>query len=294
MSGNPKSKIQNPKSMKTATEHLTATSPYAIEFRHVTFSYDARRVLEDISFGVKRGELKCILGGSGSGKSTILRLALRLIEPDSGAIFVNGVDVTHLREEEMNEVRDKMGMIFQGGALFDSLSVRENVAYRLNEQHWDEARMEEEVRRQLKFMDFDGDLDTLPSELSGGARRAVAIARAMAGGPEILLYDEPTTGLDPTTAKVVCELAAKLRDTQHVSSIFVTHRLDDIKFLSSVLYLGGQPLRHGAVDFCVTNTAVMILRDGRVYFNGTEEQLRAQDDLYLREFLGAVEDEEEE
>jgi len=280
--------------MKADLQQFSTASPYAIEFRHVQFSYDERRVLDDISFGVRRGELKCILGGSGSGKSTILRLAMRLIEPDSGAIFVNGVDITHLEEEELNQVRDKMGMIFQGGALFDSLSVRENVAYRLNEQHWDEARMEKEVRRQLEFMDFDGDLDALPSELSGGMRRAVAIARAMAGGPEILLYDEPTTGLDPTTAKVVCELAAKLRDTQNVSSIFVTHRLDDIKFLSSVLYLGGQPLRHGEVNFCVTNTTVMILRDGQVYFNGTNEQLHAQDDLYLREFLGAVEDEEEE
>jgi phospholipid/cholesterol/gamma-HCH transport system ATP-binding protein len=272
----------------------SAVSPYAIEFRNVTFSYDERPVLNDISFGVRRGELKCILGGSGSGKSTILRLALRLIEPDSGAIFVNGVDITHLREEELNRVRDKVGMIFQGGALFDSLSVRENVAYRLAEQHWDEARIEEEVRQQLEYMDFEGDLETLPDELSGGMRRAVAIARAMAGGPEILLYDEPTTGLDPTTAKMVCELAAKLRDTQNVSSIFVTHRLDDIKFLSSVLFLGGQSLRRDEVNFCVTNTTVMILRDGKVYFNGTNEQLRAQDDLYLREFLGTVEDEEEE
>src|SRR6266545_4159027 len=130
--------------MKTASEQISTASPYAIEFRHVNFSYDERRVLDDISFGVRRGELKCILGGSGSGKSTILRLAMRLIEPDSGAIFVGGVDITHLDEEELNEVRGKMGMIFQGGALFDSLSVRENVAYRLNEQHWDEARMEKE------------------------------------------------------------------------------------------------------------------------------------------------------
>jgi phospholipid/cholesterol/gamma-HCH transport system ATP-binding protein len=282
------------KSTAHAVHSSSANSPYAIEFREVSFSYSDRPVLDRISFGVRQGELKCVLGGSGSGKSTILRLALRLIEPDSGTVLVNGVDITHLREEALGPVRREMGMIFQGGALFDSLTVHDNVAYRLVERHWDEERIEQEVRRQLDFMDFEGDLDALPADLSGGMRRAVAIARAMAGGPQILLYDEPTTGLDPTTAKIVCELAAKLRDTREVSSIFVTHRLHDLKFLSSVLYLGGEPLHRDERDFCVTNTTVMILRHGQVYFDGTDEQLRAQDDPYLREFLGLVEDEEED
>ncbi len=280
---------------EAATDRIPAiTSPYAIEFRNVSFAYDERPVLDNISFKVRRGELKCILGGSGSGKSTILRLAMRLIEPDQGQILVNGHDISHLSEEELNTVRSKMGMIFQGGALFDSLTVRENVGYRLMEQHWDEDRIEEEVKRQLEFLDFEGELDALPAELSGGMRRTVAIARAMAGGPDILLYDEPTTGLDPTTAKMVCELAAKLRDTRNVSSIFVTHRLDDVKFLSSILYLETHPLSREEVQFCLTNTTFMILRHGRVYFDGSEEQLRAQDDQYLREFLGEVEEEDEE
>jgi phospholipid/cholesterol/gamma-HCH transport system ATP-binding protein len=267
-------------------------APYAIEFRHVTFAYEDRVVLDDVSFGVRRGELKCILGGSGSGKSTILRLAMRLIEPDDGQIVVDGVDVTHLLEEELADVRGRMGVIFQGGALFDSLTVRENVAYRLIEQHWPEEKIEEEVRRQLDFLGFDDELDALPADLSGGSRRTVAIARALAGGPGILLYDEPTTGLDPATAKAVCELAAKLRDTRGVSSIFVTHRLDDIRYLSSLLYQGSEILHRDGTNFCLANQTFMILRNGKVYFDGSDEQLRGQDDEYLREFLGEVEDEE--
>lgn len=278
----------------TADAHDSSPqSPFAIEFRHVTFAYEDRVVLDDVSFSVRRGELKCILGGSGSGKSTILRLAMRLIEPDDGQIIVDGIDVTHLREEELTEVRRHMGVIFQGGALFDSLTVRENVGYRLIEQHWPAEKIEEEVKRQLEFLGFDGDLDALPADLSGGGRRTVAIARALAGGPGILLYDEPTTGLDPATAKAVCELAAKLRDTRGVSSIFVTHRLDDIRHLSAQLYLENGVLYRDGANFCLANQTFMILRNGKVYFNGPEEQLRASDDEYLREFLGEVEDEEE-
>jgi phospholipid/cholesterol/gamma-HCH transport system ATP-binding protein len=278
--------------MQSTADTPQPQTPFAIEFRHVTFAYDDRVILDDVSFGVRRGELKCILGGSGSGKSTILRLAMRLIEPDDGQIIVDGIDVTHLREEELSEVRRHMGVIFQGGALFDSLTVRENVGYRLIEQHWPDDKIEEEVRRQLDFLGFDDELDALPADLSGGSRRTVAIARALAGGPGILLYDEPTTGLDPATAKAVCELAAKLRDTRGVSSIFVTHRLDDIRYLSSLLYLGNEIIHRDGQNFCLANQTFMILRSGKVYFNGSDEQLRAQDDEYLREFLGEVEDEE--
>ena len=265
---------------------------FAIEFRNVSFGYEERLILDEVSFAVRQGELKCVLGGSGSGKSTILKLALRLLEPSSGEILIGETDVSHLSDEELADVRGKMGMIFQGGALFDSLTVRENVAYRLMEQHWDDDRIETEVKQQLDFLDFDGDLDALPADLSGGHRRTVAIARALAGGPDILLYDEPTTGLDPATAKAVCELAARLRDNRQVSAVFVTHRLDDINHLSSVLYQGKIALSREEANFCLLNTTFMILRNGKVYFNGTADQLRAQDDEYLREFLGATDDEE--
>jgi len=274
--------------------------PSVIEFRNVWHSYDGEHfVLEDISFSVGPGEMTVILGGSGSGKSTILRLTLGLIRPDEGEIFIHGQEITSMTEQELLAVRRKIGIVFQSGALFDSLSVYENVAYRLREEGWPEERIEEEVRRQLAFIDFKGDVHALPGELSGGMRRAVAIARAMVGGPEILLFDEPTAGLDPPTARALCELAAKYRDLQGVSSIFVTHRMDDVRFLSSVLYTrdaAGDVLALHRDDetFSLINTRFLILRNRRIYFSGTEEQLRRSEDPYVREFIGALEEMEEQ
>ena len=274
--------------------------PSVIEFRNVWHSYDGEHfVLEDISFSVGPGEMTVILGGSGSGKSTILRLTLGLIRPDDGEIFIHGQEITSMTEQELLAIRRKIGIVFQSGALFDSLSVYENVAYRLREEGWPEERIEEEVRRQLAFIDFKGDVHALPGELSGGMRRAVAIARAMVGGPEILLFDEPTAGLDPPTARALCELAAKYRDLQGVSSIFVTHRMDDVRFLSSVLYTrdaAGDVLALHRDDetFSLINTRFLILRNRRIYFSGTEEQLRRSEDPYVREFIGALEEMEEQ
>jgi len=271
-----------------------------IEFRNVWHSYDGEHfVLEDISFSVGPGEMIVILGGSGSGKSTILRLTLGLIRPDEGEIFIHGQEITSMTEQELLAIRRKIGIVFQSGALFDSLSVYENVAYRLREEGWPEERIEEEVMRQLAFIDFKGDVHALPGELSGGMRRAVAIARAMVGGPEILLFDEPTAGLDPPTARTLCELAAKYRDLQGVSSIFVTHRMDDVRFLSSVLYTRNTAgeivaLHRDDETFSLINTRFLILRNHRIYFSGTEEQLRRSEDLYVREFIGALEEMEEQ
>jgi phospholipid/cholesterol/gamma-HCH transport system ATP-binding protein len=272
----------------------------AIEFKNVWHSYDGEHfVLEDISFSVGPGEMTVILGGSGSGKSTILRLTLGLIRPDEGEIFIQGQEITSMAEHELLDVRRKMGIVFQSGALFDSLSVYENVAYRLREEGWPEDRIEEEVLRQLAFIEFKGDIHALPSELSGGMRRAVAIARAMVGGPEILLFDEPTAGLDPPTARTLCELAAKYRDLEGVSSIFVTHRMDDVRFLSSVLYTRNAAgdilaLHRDDETFSLINTRFLILRHHRIYFSGTEEQLRRSEDPYVREFIGALEEVEEQ
>ena len=206
----------------------------AIEFRDVHLAFDDHKVLDGVSFTVRRGETKIILGRSGGGKSTAIRLILGLLKPDSGQILIDGVDITDYTEEEMMEVRQKIGMVFQEGALFDSLSVYENVAYRLREQGViDEDEIQAEVERMLRFVDLEDAIDKMPDELSGGMRRRVGIARALVGDPEIVLFDEPTAGLDPPTARTICELAIKLRDLHDVSSIFVTHEMNNVRYLSS-------------------------------------------------------------
>ncbi len=184
----------------------------AIEFRDVHLSFEDKKILNGISFTVRRGETKVILGRSGGGKSTIIRLILGLLKPDSGQILIDGENITDYNEPEMMTVRAKIGMVFQEGALFDSLSVYDNVAYRLHEQGVGEAEVENEVRRMLRFVDLEDAIDKMPDELSGGMRRRVGIARALVGDPQIVMFDEPTAGLDPPTARTICELAIKLRD----------------------------------------------------------------------------------
>ncbi|HVG37853.1 MAG TPA: ATP-binding cassette domain-containing protein, partial [Pyrinomonadaceae bacterium] len=205
----------------------------AVEFRDVHLSFDDRKVLDGLSFKVMKGETKIILGGSGGGKSTTIKLVLGLLKPDSGRILVDGEDITEFSEAQMFHVRKKIGMIFQEGALFDSLSVYDNVAYRLHEQGVPEEEVEQEVRRMLRFVDLEDAIDKMPIELSGGMRRRVGIARALVGGPKIVMFDEPTAGLDPPTARTICELAIKLRDLEDVSSMFVTHEMNNVEYLTS-------------------------------------------------------------
>ena len=191
----------------------------AIEFRDVHLAFDDKKVLDGVSFTVRRGETKLILGRSGGGKSTTVRLILGLLKPDAGQILIDGEDITDYTEEQMMEVRKKIGMVFQEGALFDSLSVYENVAYRLREQGViDEDEVEAEVRRMLRFVDLEDAIDKMPIELSGGMRRRVGIARALVGDPEIVLFDEPTAGLDPplpATPATRCRTARALRSAAH-------------------------------------------------------------------------------
>lgn len=261
----------------------------AIEFRDVVLAFDDRTILNHLSFRVLKGETKIILGGSGGGKSTIIKLVLGLLKPDSGRVLVNGEDITDYNEVQMMSVRKKIGMVFQEGALFDSLSVYDNVAYRLHEQGVPEHEVEPEVRRMLRFVNLEDAIDKMPAELSGGMRRRVGIARALIGDPKIVLFDEPTAGLDPPTARTICELAMKLRDLEDVSSIFVTHEMNNLHYICSeyaVVNDEGQVVfeREGE-RLCLTNSKVMMMRNGHIIFSGTDEALRRAEDPYIQKFL---------
>jgi len=261
----------------------------AIEFRNVTMEFDNRKVLNDLSFKVMKGETKIILGGSGCGKSTTIKLVLGLLKPDNGQILVDGEDITNYSEAQMMRVRKKIGMIFQEGALFDSLSVYENVAFKLHEQGVPEDEVEAEVRRMLRFVNLEAAIDKMPSELSGGMRRRVGIARALVGDPKVVLFDEPTAGLDPPTARTICELAMKLRDLEDVSSIFVTHEMNNLDYLTSeyavVNEAGEVVFETEGEKLCLINSKVLMMRDGQIIFSGTDEALRKADDPYIHKFL---------
>lgn len=261
----------------------------AIEFRDVHLSFEDKKILNGISFTVRRGETKVILGRSGGGKSTTIRLILGLLKPDSGQIFIDGEDITNYTEIEMMKVRAKIGMVFQEGALFDSLSVYDNVAYRLHEQGIGEEEVEREVRRMLKFVDLEDAIDKMPAELSGGMRRRVGIARALVGDPQIVMFDEPTAGLDPPTARTICELAIKLRDLEDVSSIFVTHEMKNLEYLASEYAVVDE---NGEVAFelegeklCLINTEIVMLKEGKIIFTGKDEEFFASDEPYILKFI---------
>jgi len=268
------------------SEPDAATS--AIVFENVSIAFDDKVVLDGISFHLAKGETKAIFGVAGSGKSTILKLALGLLKPDAGRISVLGDDVTQMQENALFELRRKVGMVFQESALFDSLTVRENVAFRLLEEgSVSDEDVEKRVREALSFVELENTVDKFPAELSGGMRRRVAIARAIITQPEILLYDSPTGGLDPVTSTTIIQLIIKQRDVYKTSSLLVTHRLQDA-FVMATHYFDRKanemrPLPPGARG--EVPMAFLILRDGKVIFDGDAHELAQSKDEYIREYI---------
>jgi phospholipid/cholesterol/gamma-HCH transport system ATP-binding protein len=270
-----------------AVTTMEASTP-AIVFEDVALSFGDNEVLRGVSFRLARGETKALFGVAGSGKSLILKLVLGLIRPDSGRILVLGQDVTQMQEEELFRLRGKIGMIFQESALFDSLTVRENVAYRLMEEHgiYDDD-IDRRVREALRFVELEHTLDLNPAELSGGMRRRVAIARAVITQPELLLYDSPTGGLDPVTSNTIIELIMKQRDVYKTSALLVTHRLQDGFTMATHQFDQKTnrmvPLPPG--QQCEVPMSFLLLRDGKVIFDGDLHQLAHTQDEYIKEYI---------
>jgi phospholipid/cholesterol/gamma-HCH transport system ATP-binding protein len=261
-----------------------------VVFDNVSLAFDDKEILRQVSFTLKTGHTKIFLGASGAGKSTILRLILGLLKPDGGQIFVNGERVDNMKEDDLMKVRADLGMVFQEGALFDSLTVRENVGYKLFEESNlpldDVNRRVEEVLGFVRLAEF---IDRMPSELSGGQRRRVAIARAMTAKPRILLYDEPTTGLDPITSLSIDEEIIKLRDLEGVSSIVVTHQLRDAFFIAEHMAVqdGGEVRFEKAPARKADEAEFIMLKNGQIGFEGNATELRAMaaNDAYVHAFL---------
>jgi phospholipid/cholesterol/gamma-HCH transport system ATP-binding protein len=274
----------------TKQEILDGPGAPVVVFDGVTLAFDDKVILKNVSFTLLKGHTKVFLGASGAGKSTVLKLILGLLTPDAGVIWVNGERVDRMSEREMMAVRADLGMVFQEGALFDSLTVWENVGYKLYEElRWTADKVDVRVREVLGFIGLSEFIDRMPSELSGGQRRRVAIARAMAAKPRILLYDEPTTGLDPITSLTVDEEIVKLRDLEGVSSIVVTHQLRDAFFVAehTAARKNGEIVVERAVGHKADEAEFIMLRDGRIAFEGNASELRAatRADSYLDSFL---------
>lgn len=273
----------------TAKQILAEPGAPVIVFDHVQLAFDEKVVLRDLSFTLLKGHTKIILGASGSGKSTALKIIVGLWKADAGVVWVNGQRVDQLSERELMEVRSDLGMIFQEGALFDSLTVRENVGYKLYEEtNLPLADIDRRVKEVLGFIGLAEHIDKMPSELSGGQRRRVAIARAISFKPSIMLYDEATTGLDPITATTVDDEIIKLRDLENVSSIIVTHQLRDAFYVAEHM---AERDANGAVRIVPATAAkereaeFIMLRDGLIIFEGEADALRRSDDPYITEFL---------
>ena len=271
----------------TAPENATASAEAAVQavvFDKVSFAFDEHVVLRDVSFSVPTGSMTMVLGASGAGKSILLKLILGLFRPDAGTILVNGQRVDRMPERDLLRLRGDIGMVFQEIALFDSLTVAENVGYRLSEEtNLPDEDVNRRVAEVLGFIGL-GEYETRkPSELSGGQRRRVAIARAMASKPSLLLFDDPTTGLDPVIATTVDDEIVKLRDLEQVTSIFVTHQIRDAFYVARHRAVKNDQLEIVSTD--TERARFMVLHEGGIYFEGSGTELLASHDKYLREFL---------
>jgi phospholipid/cholesterol/gamma-HCH transport system ATP-binding protein len=275
--------------LPSENQSATAVNPsgYAIEFDNVSIAFDEKVVLQGISFQLAHGETKAVFGVAGSGKSTLLKLAMGLLRPDSGRIFVLGEEITRMSEQQLFELRRRVGIVFQESALFDSLRVWENVAFRLMEEHISAEEIERRVREVLRFVELERTYDMRPSELSGGMRRRVAIARAIVTEPEVILYDSPTGGLDPVTSNTIVELIMKQRDVYKTSALMVTHRLQDAFTMATHQFdkATNQVVALPKGQHCEVPMSFLILRDAKVIFDGDARQLAASRDEYIREYI---------
>jgi phospholipid/cholesterol/gamma-HCH transport system ATP-binding protein len=278
-----------PSPSAVAPHPTQATTPEAspiVVFEGVSITFDIKPVLEDISFTVAPGETRVILGPAGCGKSVLMKLANGLLRPDTGAIKIFGQDITQMRETDLYPFRSHIGMVFQESALFDSLSVEDNVAYRLHEEKVPEAEAHTRVEEVLRFVDLEHAIAKFPSELSGGMRRRVSIARAVITKPDLILYDSPTGGLDPITSTTIIELIIKQRDVTHTTSLLITHRLQDAFTLAMNQYNQAdgkmERIPNNGID---DSTKFLVLNEGKVVFDGTTLELVHSTDPWLREYL---------
>jgi phospholipid/cholesterol/gamma-HCH transport system ATP-binding protein len=270
---------------------MTPDVPAVLKFENVSLSFDGQVALDDVSFEVHEGDCRVLLGAAGSGKTVLLKAALGLVRPDRGRIFVFGRDITVLDESNLSDIRSKVGMLFQESALFDSMTIEENVAYPLFNQkaiHCEPAEGRRKVVDALRFVELQNTLEKFPSELSGGMRRRAAIARAVVTGPPLLLYDSPTAGLDPITANNIVTLIIRARETSRTTTLMVTHRYQDGNLVAKFRYnLEDGRLEHvaGRDPVFDARTRFMVFREGRLVFDGSQKELEASDDPYISKFV---------
>jgi phospholipid/cholesterol/gamma-HCH transport system ATP-binding protein len=260
-----------------------------IAFKEVRIGFDQHEVLRGVSFEVWPGDTKVFLGESGSGKTLIMKLAIGLIRPDAGRIWVMGHEIGQMQEKDLLDFRRNIGFVFQEGALFDSLTVSENVAFRLREESVPEPETETRVREALRFVEMEAAIEKFPPELSGGMRRRVSIARALVDHPQVAFYDSPTAGLDPVTSQTIITLIMRGRDLQGVTSLLATHRIQDAFGLANFRFDKNtnrvMPTGQNGARAQAPPTSILVLREGQIYFDGPADDVLHSSDAYLKEYL---------